>query len=233
MKRYSTIKTGRLLLAGLLLGSLGACEKTAQNSDHGSDWRPLFDGRTLDGWSGVNGAEIGSAWQVENGELVLTAGGAGDLVTREKFADFELQLEWKISAGGNSGIIYRVADGDGAVWMSGLEYQVLDNDGYPNLEKPSHTAGSVFDLYAPAAEVARPAGEYNSTRIRVEDGRVEHWLNGQKVVSFALDSEDWRQRLADSKFSDYAQFGRVGRGYIALQDHGDRVWYRNVKIREL
>ncbi|SHG22642.1 protein of unknown function [Microbulbifer donghaiensis] len=226
-------KFGKLAAVGLaLLSGVSACERAAQ-ADAAEQWRPLFDGETLNGWTGVNGSRIGDAWQVVDGNLVLTAGGAGDLVSAEKFADFELQLEWKISERGNSGIIYRVADEDAPVWMSGMEYQVLDNAAYPELEKPSHSAGALFDLYAPSEEAVRPTGEFNSTKIRVEDGRVEHWLNGRMIVSYQLWSEDWRARLADSKFSDYQQFARTERGHIALQDHGDKVWYRNIKIREL
>ncbi|WP_444886144.1 3-keto-disaccharide hydrolase [Microbulbifer sp. JMSA008] len=222
------------IAAAVMLGAAG-CERVPVSSTQQVDgeWRYLFDGETLQGWTGTNGSQIGEAWQVVNGNLVLTAGGAGDLVTAEQFEDFELQLEWKISEGGNSGIIYRVADGDAPVWMSGMEYQVLDNAAFPNLEKPSHSAGSVFDMYAPSEESVKPAGQFNQTRIRVENGKVEHWLNGNKIVSYELWSEDWGKRLAGSKFSNYPDFARSESGYIALQDHGDKVWYRNIKIREL
>lgn len=215
-----------------LVFSIGAYQTKAHDS-HDSAWEALFDGKTLTGWTGNNGSKVGDAWQVIDGNLVLTAGGAGDLLTAETFADFELQIEWKISKKGNSGILYRVAEGDEPVWASGMEYQVLDNIGYPELKNSDETAGSVFDIYAPTFEAVKPTGEFNKTRIRVENDQVEHWLNGEKVVSYNLKSSDWKARIANSKFSNYKQFGQIQRGHIALQDHGDKVWYKNIKIIEL
>ncbi|MCO1334985.1 DUF1080 domain-containing protein [Microbulbifer sp. OS29] len=224
-----------LLAAAALLLTMGGCEQIPGKADVQAEhqWRYLFDGETLQGWTGANGSQVGEAWQVIDDNLVLTTGGAGDIVTTDQFADFELELEWKISVGGNSGIIYRIADSDAPVWMSGMEYQVLDNTAFSNLEKLSHSAGSVFDMYAPSEDKVKPAGEFNKTRIRVEDGRVEHWLNGSLVVSYELWSADWDARLASSKFSAYSDFARSENGFIALQDHGDKVWYRNIRIREL
>ncbi|MCH9691913.1 MAG: DUF1080 domain-containing protein [Gammaproteobacteria bacterium] len=196
-------------------------------------WRSLFDGKTLTGWKGANGEKVGDAWQVIDGSLVLTAGGGGDILTQETFTDFELQLEWKISEKGNSGILYRVADDDQPVWASGIEYQILDNTGYPILKGTNEIAGSVFALYAPATEVDKPTGSYNKTRILLKDAQVEHWLNGHKIVSYNLKSDDWKQRVSNSKFSMYKKFGQLQSGHIALQDHGNRVWYKNIKIIEL
>ncbi|WKD51472.1 3-keto-disaccharide hydrolase [Microbulbifer spongiae] len=236
MRRLIKTRAGQLmmLVIPLLMASVG-CERTGKIAagQAGAEWRDLFDGETLRGWTGVNGTRAGEAWQVIDGNLVLTAGGAGDLITTEQFADFDLTLEWKISPGGNSGIIYRVASGDAPVWMSGMEYQILDNSAFPNLEKPSHSAGAVFDLYAPSAAKAKPAGQYNKTRIRLQDGQVEHWLNGTRIVSYRLWSIDWKARFARSKFSNYPEFARSKKGHIALQDHGDKVWYRKIKIRRL
>jgi len=236
MKKFTVTKSGTSLLAvAAMLFAASGCEQVPEKTDLKADhqWRYLFDGETLQGWTGANGSQVGEAWQVINGNLVLTDGGAGDIVTADQFADFELELEWKISEGGNSGIIYRVAGDNAPVWMSGMEYQVLDNSAFPNLEKLSHSAGSVFDMYAPNEDEVKPAGEFNKTRIRVEDGKVEHWLNGNMVVSYELWSEDWDTRLANSKFSSYPDFARSESGFIALQDHGDKVWYRNIRIREL
>lgn len=196
-------------------------------------WRSLFDGETLLGWTGLNGATIGDGWEVVDSNLVLTARGAGDLLTLDTFRDFELQLEWKISVKGNSGILYRVANGDQPVWMSGMEYQVLDHEAYPGLVNSSRTAGAVFDLYAPSAEVVNPVGQFNQTRIRVEGNNVEHWLNGHKIISYTLWSDDWTVRFDNSKFATYKDFGRIQQGHIALQDHGDQVSYRNIRIKEL
>lgn len=210
----------------------GACQ-AAIPPQHEGRWRSLFDGKTLTGWKGANGEKVGDAWQVIDGSLVLTTGGGGDILTQETFTDFELQLEWKISEKGNSGILYRVADNDQPVWASGIEYQILDTTGYPTLKGTNEIAGSVFALYAPATEEDKPTGSYNKTRIRLKDAQVEHWLNGHKIVSYNLKSNDWKQRVANSKFSMYKKFGQLQSGHIALQDHGNRVWYKNIKIIEL
>jgi len=196
-------------------------------------WKSLFDGETLKGWSGANGAEIGSQWQVVNGDLVLTAGGGGDIITVDKYKNFELSLEWKISKAGNSGIFYRVVSDGDPVWMSGVEYQVLDNRNYPGLSNDSHKAGGVFDMYIPLVDSSQPVGEFNKARIIVNNGHVEHWLNDRKVVEYQWLSDDWKQRLAKSKFRDWKNFGRFEVGHIALQDHGNVVSYRNIKIKKL
>jgi len=197
-------------------------------------WRPLFDGRTLAGWRGYRKAEAPAGWQVVDG-AITRVGEGGDLVTDAEFGSFELALEWKISPGGNSGIIYRVMEDSSLsyVWQSGPEYQVLDNAGHADGRDPMTSAGSDFALYAPVRDVTRPVGEWNQARIVVNGSHVEHWMNGVKLLEYELGSPEWEQRVQASKFRAMPRYGRGARGHIALQDHEAWVAYRNIRVREL
>lgn len=205
---------------------------TAQEKSAG--WRLLFDGRTLQGWRGYKTEAIGAGWQVQDGALVLTQGKAGDLVTQDEFADFEFEFEWKISEGGNSGVIYRSGLGESAPYRTGPEYQVLDNEKAADNKLGNHLAGSLYDL---ANEVPRnlpkPVGQWNSSRLVVKGWKVEHWLNGQKLVSIDLASAEGKAAIAKSKFKDWPKFASLAKGRIALQDHGNVVSFRSLRIREL
>lgn len=212
--------------------SMDATDNLSPN-ETSQQWITLFDGESLTGWTDAQGNPVGESWTAIDGELTLLAGGGGDILTAQAYGDFELSLEWKISEGGNSGVIYRVLRDGRAVWMSGVEYQVLDDASFPQLAGTAEVAGSAFALYGAQSSVTRPAGTYNDALIRVKDGHVQHWLNGTLVAEFTLWSADWQARFAASKFAVYNQFARAEVGYIALQDHGNRVWYRNIKLRAL
>lgn len=199
-----------------------------------SDWRPLFNGTDFTGWRGYKGAPVPSRWRVEEGVIALaTEGAGGDLVTSEEFGDFELELEWKVSEGGNSGIFYFVQEPEAApyTWATGLEMQVLDDARHSDGKLETHRAGALYDLIAPAKAAARPAGEWNQVRILVRDGTIEHWLNGERIVATRYGDAAWNAKVAGSKFKTMPHFAKVPRGRIALQDHGDRVWFRNIRIR--
>lgn len=199
-------------------------------------WDDLFDGRDLARWRGFRMDHVPAAWSIQDGAIALATGEGGeraDLVTRDTFRDFELELEWKIAPGGNSGIIYRVGEAEPYTWRTGPEMQVLDNERAEDNHPASHRAGALYDLYAPSEETVRPAGEWNQVRIVVRDGRVEHWLNGKRIVAYQLGSDDWNAHVQASKFRTMPGFGTVQDGHIALQDHGAAVWYRNVRIRRL
>ena len=197
-------------------------------------WRPLFDGRTTEGWLGYRQRTMPRGWQVVDGALTRVAP-AGDIVTREQFGDFELTLEWKVAPGGNSGIFYRVAEAPEleTVWQSGPEFQVLDDAGHRDGARPETSAGACYGLYPVPRGVVRPAGEWNDARILVAGTHVEHWLNGRKVVEYELGSADWAARVRASKFAAFPRYGREPRGRIALQDHGDWVAYRSIRIRAI
>ncbi|MCL1636020.1 DUF1080 domain-containing protein [Luteimonas sp. SX5] len=196
------------------------------------EWIPLFDGVSTQGWHNVGRDTLDSRWQAIDGTLALTAGGGGDIATDAEYGDFELELEWQVSPGGNSGIFYRAADRV-PVWRTAPEMQVLDDAAAEDRHDPKHRAGSVYDVYAPSQPSARPAGEFNQMRIVARGGRVEHWLNGKLAARYDLDSDDWKRRVAASKFAAYPDFAVSRRGHIALQDHGDPVRFRNIRIRPL
>jgi hypothetical protein len=163
---------------------------------------------------------------------VTAGGGGGDLVTEAEFGDFELRFQWKVSAGANSGVMYRTGEELDYPWQTAPEYQVLDDAQHPDGKEPKTSAGSLYALYAPLDKVVAPVGEWNEGRIVVRNGRVEHWLNGKKVVECELGSADWKAKVAASKFASMPQYGTLAKGRIDLQDHGDDVWYRSLRIRE-
>lgn len=211
---------------------LGASADGVQASDTSTGWKVLFDSKTLKGWRSLKQEQPGAGWKVEDGAIVLK-GKAGDLVTAQAFGDFELTFEWKVSEAANSGVIYRVGLEEAQTFLTGPEYQVLDNEKAKDNKPPSHTAAGLYDLVAPPKDFTRPVGEWNEGRIRVRGWHVEHWLNGEKVVDVDLASAEGRALIAKSKFKDWTKFASLSRGHIALQDHGDPVWFRAIKVREL
>lgn len=217
----------RLAILALLLVSLTACASAPAGS-----WRPLFDGRTTAGWRGYQRADVPAGWQVVDGALTRVAE-AGDLVTVEQFADFELELEWKIAPGGNSGVMFRVTEDHEYPWETGPEFQILDDAAHRDGLDPRTSAGANYAMHAPSVDATRPAGEWNSARLVVRGAAVEHWLNGRKVVAYELWSPDWEARVQACKWKDRPDYGRRRSGHVALQDHGDAVAYRNLRIRVL
>ncbi len=196
-------------------------------------WRLLFDGRTTRGWRGYKQDRFpDQGWKVIDGCLVRVGPG-GDITTEEEFDNFELKLEWRISPGGNSGIFFRVSEEYKWPWETGPEMQVLDNAEHADGRNPMTSAGSYYGMYAPACDATRPVGLFNQVRIVADGPHLEYWLNDVKVVECELGSPEWERRLAASKFKDMPASGRIKRGHIVLQDHGDKVWYRNLKIRPL
>jgi len=211
-------------------------------------WQLLFDGESLENFRGYRQEQPGAGWAVEDGTIVRKANGAGDLITREQFDSFELQLEYRISPAGNSGLMFHVTEDNNTPWKSGPEVQIIDNvDG-----KDPQKAGWLYQLYQPAKprwvsaferraglvsgdtyDATRPAGEWNHLYLRVTPQAGEVCLNGVKYYNFVVGSDDWNRRVAQSKFADMEGFGKAGRGHIALQDHGDEVAFRSLKVRLL
>ncbi len=205
---------------------------TLTPAERAAGWRLLFDGKTTVGWRGFKLDAMPAGWQVVDGALTRVARG-GDVVTREQFRDFELSLEWNVAPGGNSGIFYRASEDDEAIYWTAPEMQVLDDGKHPDGQSRLTAAGANYGLHAAPAGVVKPAGEWNQVRIVVKGNRVEHWLNDVKVVEYELASPDWEAKVQASKFAPHLRYGRNAEGYIGLQDHGDRVAYRNIKIRVL
>ncbi len=182
----------------------------------------------------LTAAEKSAGWKAEGGTLTLTAAKSGDVMTKEEFADFELSFEWKISAGGNSGVIYRVGLGESASYRTGPEYQVLDNVDAKDNKLGNHLAGSLYDIGKEAPrDLVKAVGEWNQSRLIVRGWKVEHWLNGKQVIALDLASAEGKAAIAASKFKDWPKFASLAKGHIAFQDHGDVVSYRSIKIRDL
>jgi Domain of Unknown Function (DUF1080) len=226
----------RLLLAAVIAAfNFGFARANDPNAltaaELSSGWKPLFNGVNLDGWRGFRSATPGEGWKVTNGEIT-TPGHGGDLITVGEFGDFELSLEWKVGRGSNSGIIYRVGMNEAATYETGPEYQLLDNlnsqenDGL-------HSAGALYDVVAPIKDNTKPTGQWNETRIIVRGWKIEHWLNGEKIVDVDLASPEGKKLVSNSKFRLMPKFATLSRGHVALQDHGDLVSFRRIKLREL
>ena len=197
-----------------------------------ASWRPLFDGQTTTGWREFRKPAIRDGWRVVDGALTRVAAG-GDIVTTDQFGNFELSLEWKVAPGGNSGIFFHVSEDGQNVWESGPEMQILDDQKHADGKSRLTSAGANYALHPSPAGIAKPAGEWNAARLLVNGNHVEHWLNGTKVVEYELGSPDWEQKVRASKFASLPRYGRVPSGHIALQDHGDWVAFRDIKIRVL
>lgn len=208
-------------------------------------WTLMFDGKTTEGWRGYNKTAFPEkGWAVEEGTLHVIgsskgeAGGGGDLLYDKKYRNFELSLEWKVSEGGNSGIFYLAQEIPGEpVWKSAPEMQILDNEKHPDAKlgvDGNRAAGSLYDLIPGDMKAVKPAGEWNTVRVMVYKGTVVHYVNGKQVLEYHLWTDDWKKMVLNSKFKDYEWFlNTAEEGYIVLQDHGDDVWFRNIKIREM
>jgi hypothetical protein len=218
---------------------------TLSKKEKKEGWVLMFDGKSTDGWRGYNlTAFPEKGWAVEDGTLHVIgssrgeAGGGGDLLYDKKYRNFELSLEWKVSEGGNSGIFYLAQEIPGEpVWKSAPEMQILDNEKHPDAKlgvDGNRAAGSLYDLIPGDMKAVKPAGDWNQVKILVYKGTVVHYVNGKQVLEYHLWTEDWKKMVLNSKFKDYEWFlNTAEEGFIVLQDHGDDVWFRNIKIKEL
>jgi hypothetical protein len=199
-------------------------------------WEILFDGKDTSKWRAYKGDKFpAKGWKVEDGTLRHVAGeGGGDLITTGKFANFELRFDWKVAPGANSGVIYRVTEDRGASYETGPEYQVLDDSKHGDGKNPKTSAAALYALIACNAEKAlKPVGEWNKARIVVKGNRAEHWLNKKKVVEYEWGGSETAKLISESKFKDMPGFAKNSSGHICIQDHGDDVWFRKIKIRKL
>ena len=246
------------LLAGLALTTaLHACNHhtapqvntagTASNiltaKEKNEGWQLLFDGSSYKGWSKYGGAPVGKGWVIQDNSIHLDAvnkagwqtNDGGDIVSSESFGDFHLQYDWKVDRGGNSGLIFYVHEDTTKYqwpWQSGPEMQVLDNERHADAKIIKHRAGDLYDLVSAGSEPVKPALEWNHAEIISQNGRLRFFLNGVPILSVQMWDEAWNKLIAGSKFHNMPGFGTYRSGKISLQDHGDRVWYRNIKIRK-
>jgi hypothetical protein len=237
--RFAGLAASLLLLPAVALAADPA-PNTLTDAEKQAGWKLLFDGKTTDGWRGYKMEKMPPGWSVENGAFVRIKGGAGgkgagggdDIITKEQYGDFELAVEWKIVSGGNSGILYRATEDATTSWHVAPEMQVLDNT--KNVGRDvRQLAGALYDLYAPAKDATKPVGQWNAARVVAKGNHVEHWLNGEKLLEYERGSEDWQKRIAGSKFKNMPGFAKANKGHIVLQDHSDRIEFRNIKIREI
>jgi len=198
----------------------------------GDEWYEDLMADATNRWRAYSNEQWPESWALEEGMLRRAAEG-GDIMTVEEYDDFDLRLQWKITPGGNSGIMFRVSTGDDAPYYSGAECQVLDDENHKDGGSTLTSTGALYGLYSPAEKSVRSVGQWNDVRIVAEGNHVVFWLNDVKVVDCEIGSDDWNERLAESKFADWPKFAKNRQGHIALQDHGDEVWYRNVRIRRL
>ncbi|MCI0747451.1 MAG: DUF1080 domain-containing protein [Verrucomicrobia subdivision 3 bacterium] len=227
-----------VLACGVVLNAAPAELNQLTEAEKAAGWKLLFDGKTTTGWRGYKMDKMPPGWSVVDGALVRLKGGEGgkgagggdDIVTTEEYESFDLQLEWKIVANGNSGVLYHVSEEPVTAWHYAPEVQILDNGPHKNRTKTQHAA-ALYDLYAPSKDTTKPVGQWNHMRVLVNGVHVEHWLNGEKVVEYEVGSSDWKERIAKSKFKDKPKFGTLKKGPICLQDHSDRIEFRNIKIR--
>jgi uncharacterized protein YaiE (UPF0345 family) len=207
-------------------------------------WQLLFDGTSTKGWHKYGDTATGSAWKIDSGTLHLDASqkenwqikGGGDIVTNDEYDNFDLKLEWKIDTCGNSGIIIFIKEDTAKYtwgWQTGPEMQVLDNRCHPDTAYITHRAGSLYDLMTVSKVTVKPALEWNQVEIKSLNGKLDFWLNGENVVSTTMWDDNWKKMIAGSKFKAHPDFGTIKKGKLGLQDHGNNVWFRNIKIKKL
>ncbi len=224
---------------GQVLANQAIADNTLSDWEKTQGWASLFDGQSLNGWHNYGKQKVeGNAWIIDNGAICLNPAegvNGGDILTASEYENYEFSLEWKLSRCGNSGIFYNVMESDKyhSGWQTGPEMQILDNTCHEDALYEKHRAGDLYDLIACKYETVKPAGEWNKIRIIMNHGHLEHWLNGVKVVETQLWTPQWAALIAKSKFKDYKDFGAMRRGRISLQDHGNKVWFKNIKIKEL
>lgn len=218
-----------LMTGSLLADHHGANHLSAEEEKAG--WTLLFDGKSAEHFRNFKKEGLAPKWQVKDGLLTLTAKGGGDLLTKKQYEAFEFTMDYKISKGGNSGLMYHVQETEKKPWHTGPEIQLQDNiDGHD-----PQKAGWLYQLYKPEPEVdaTKPAGEWNTLRVLISPEKCAHWMNGTKYVEYVKASKYWDEQVAKSKFSAFASFGKPTKGHLCLQDHGNIVSFRNIKVREI
>ena len=220
-----------------------AAMNTLTSEEKKDGWELLFDGESTKGWHKYGNMPVGKSWKVADGTIYLDASvkkegkveDGGDIVTDQDFDNFHLKYDWKIAVNGNSGVIFYAQEDNKYKWPweTGPEMQVLDNNGHPDAKIIKHRAGDLYDLISSSKETVKPATEWNTAEIKSVNGKLDLYLNGENIVSTTLWDDSWKKLVAGSKFKNMPDFGKYQKGKFGLQDHGDNVWFRNIKIRRL
>lgn len=204
---------------------------TAQEKADG--WQLLFDGTDMSQWRSFKQPTVNEKWQIEDGAITLTAGGGGDLISKKTYKNFELTLDWKIAEAGNSGILILADEKGKYIYSHAPEIQILDNERHPDNKLDTHLSGSLYDLIASPIASHKKAGQWNSTKIRLENSALTVWQNDVQTAKVTIGSDEWNSLIAKSKFASWPDFAAAKEGHLGLQDHGDKVWFKNIKIKEL
>jgi len=236
-----TRTTFTITVISIALMSLSACKKAKKkavsSAVDNTEVVTTTEDNVIPGWHAYNKVTIGLAWQIEDGVLSFDKdrGEGGDIVSDEEYENFELSLEWKIQDCGNSGIFWNIVESKDYAypWLTGPEMQVLDNKCHPDAKIDTHRAGDLYDMIETAVVNVKPAGEWNTIKIRSDNGAMTFWQNGAEVVKFTMHDAQWDAMVANSKFKDMSAFGKATKGRIGLQDHGDKVWFRNIDIKHI
>jgi hypothetical protein len=221
------------VIVSLLASSLVAADappNTLTDAEKAAGWKLLFDGKTTNGWRNYQKTDIGPGWKVENGELVRGTEKGGDIITADQYGAFEFSVEYNISPGGNSGLMYHVTEDGKLPWHSGPEVQIQDST---SAAKDPQKPGWLYQLYKSDVDAAKPAGEWNELRILITPQKCATWMNGKLYYEYVKGSDDWNERVAKSKFASQPNFGKPTSGHICLQDHNNPVRFRNIKVRAL
>lgn len=217
----------------VFLGDRLAADNQLSRQEQADGWQLLFDGRDLSQWRNFKQGGLSDKWVIEDGAIKLSGAGGGDLLTRSRYQDFDLRLDWKIAEGGNSGIFVLADETGEHIYSHAPEIQILDNERHPDNKRDTRLSGSLYDMIASPAASHRPAGEWNRVRILLDQGQLTAWQNGVQTVSVRIGGPEWQGLVAASKFADWPGFAANPGGHIGLQDHGDVVWFKNLKIKEL
>jgi hypothetical protein len=233
MKPTIQIFSAILVLAGMASQARadhhGETANTLTKKEQADGWVLLFDGKDLSSWRNYQAEGINEQWQIDGDAFTLTAKGGGDIVTKEKYGAFEIVLDYKIAPAGNSGLMFHVTEDEAKPWQTGAEVQIQDHKGGHDPQK----AGWLYQLYQTDVDSSKPAGEWNTLRLVITPEKCEHYMNGTKYFEYVKGSKEWDEKVAVSKFSKFPNFGKPSKGHICLQDHGNVVSFRNVKIKAL
>lgn len=221
-----------LVTASLSLPALAA-DNQLTNEEQAQGWQLLFNGKDMSQWRNFKKADLNDKWQIEDGAMKLTSGGGGDILTKQQYQNFELVLDWKIAEVGNSGIFVLANETGNMIYSNAPEIQILDNERHSDNKLATHLSGSLYDMIASPASSHKKAGEWNSTKIRLQNSQLTIWQNGVQTAQVTIDSPEWQKLPAASKFATWEGFAKAKSGHIGLQDHGDQVWFKNIKIKEL
>jgi len=222
-----------MLLGMLSLSAQANADNQLTPQEQADGWQLLFNGQDMTQWRNYQQTGLNPQWQVQQGAMVLTGKGGGDILTKNKYQQFELQLEWKIAEAGNSGVFVLVDENGKYIYSHAPEIQILDNERHADNQLASHRSGSLYDMIAAPASAQKPAGQWNQLKIRLQQQQLTIWQNQLQTADIQINGTEWQQLLASSKFANWAGFAKAERGHIGLQDHGDQVWFKNIKIREL